>query len=89
MFREEPVAIIAAIMAVVSAGITFGYLNWSDAQVDAFQSMLVAVIPAVVIIGGAIAQRYSVYSPATVEKDFMSREDVATDYVQVNGARDG
>lgn len=69
--EREPVAVIGAIMAVVSALITFGVLTWSAAEVDAFEQALLALAPVVVILVGAYAQRRQVYSPHTVRTRYV------------------
>ena len=41
-------ATITAVMSVVTALIAFGIINWTDAQIEAFQAVLVAVIPLII-----------------------------------------
>lgn len=73
--QKEPVAIIGAIMAVVMALITFGILDWTEAQVSAFEQVLIANIPLLVVGLGSWAQRSKVFSPDTVRRMQASRNE--------------
>jgi len=72
--KSEPVAIIGAIMAVVMALITFGVISWSDLQVDAFEQALVALVPIVIVGIGSAVQRAKVFSPKTVETQYVKKD---------------
>lgn len=69
--KSEPVAIIGAVMAIVVALITFGVLEWTDAQVDAFEKMLIAVVPLLIVAAGTLAERAIVFSPQTVAEKYV------------------
>lgn len=76
--EREPVryaSIITGIMSVVAALIVFGYLSWSEEQVETFQAMLVAVMP--LVIAGVATVRNEVarsqVTPVADPKDNLGR----------------
>lgn len=55
--KNEPVltgaVVSGAIMSIALFSIAMGWLNWGDAQTDAFESMLLALSPLVLtLLGG-------------------------------------
>ena len=74
--KTEPAMIVGAVMAVVQALIVFGVFAWTPEESSAFQTALEAVLPFLLPLPtliGAWITRGQVFSPATVEKDFVAK----------------
>lgn len=70
--QNEPVltvdGIVAAIMGLATFAIAGGWLAWDNATLGAFQAMLVAIVPIVVIMIGAWIKRSRVMPMVKVER---------------------